>query len=74
MAGWEPDFRGEKEYGKEHAIWLELLKDRRRVRIPLPAEGSKRRVQSLWEILGAFSRNGEGVYEAESMGMGMEQA
>ena len=74
MAGWEPDFRGEREYGKEHEIWLELLKDRRRVRIPLPAEGSKRRVQSLWEILGAFSRNGEGVYEAESMGMGMEQS
>jgi len=144
MGGWEPDFRGEREYGKEHAIWLELLKDRRRVRIPLPAEdnrileeirrssvnpgeflririktrdrlslyngrvsesdipvlnqigeriqgmhgdrkkkfyeilldkkwGSRNRVQGLWEILEAFSGNGEGAYEAESMGMEMGQ-
>ncbi len=144
MGGWEPDFRGEREYGKEHAIWLELLKDRRRVRIPLLAEdnrileeirrssvnlgeflririktrdrlslyngrvsesdipvlnqigeriqgmhgdrkkkfyeilldkkwGSRNRVQGLWEILEAFSGNGEGAYEAESMGMEMGQ-
>lgn len=38
VAGWETDFRGEREYGDEHPIWLELSKNRRRIRIPLPAE------------------------------------
>lgn len=38
---WEPDFRGEREYGKEHLIWLEVSQNRRRVRIPLPAERSR---------------------------------
>lgn len=39
--GWKPDFRKDKEYGKEHPIWLELSCDRRSVRVPLPAKSSR---------------------------------
>lgn len=41
ITGWNPDFRREREYGKEHPVWLELSCNRRSVRIPLPAESDR---------------------------------
>lgn len=41
ITGWKPDFCRDREYGKEHPIWLELSCNRRSVRIPLPAESDR---------------------------------
>lgn len=39
--GFIPDFREEWEFKRRHAVWVELTRNRKTVRIPLPAEAER---------------------------------
>lgn len=41
LTGFVADFRGKNEYAECHPVWLEMCYDRKRIRIPLPADATE---------------------------------